>query len=89
MEIRRRHGIPSPLKAIRQYCLACTGGSTAAVKNCGITKCLIWPYRFGRNPKGDDLRAMDDESKEKLVEHRDSEDRPPEEKEPASPEKLR
>lgn len=56
MQIRRSIGVPSPLRVIRENCLDCTGGSPAAVKSCGIVECRMWPYRFGRNPKEDDLR---------------------------------
>ena len=49
--------IGSKLNAIRQYCLDCTGGSTEAVRRCGIASCHVWPYRFGRNPKASDLQV--------------------------------
>jgi len=49
--------VGSPLKAIRQYCLNCTGGSTEAVRHCGIASCYVWPYRFGRNPNEDDMQV--------------------------------
>ena len=49
--------VNSPSKAIRQYCLDCTGGSTETVKNCGIASCPIWPYRFGRIPKASDMQV--------------------------------
>ena len=71
MEIRRRHGIPSLSKAIRQYCLTCTGRSTAAVKNCGVAKCPLWPYRFGRNPVESDLRVPIRDDHGNVVEFRE------------------
>lgn len=39
----------SALKAIRQKCLDC---STTArdVRACNISKCPLWPYRFGVTP---------------------------------------
>ena len=40
----------SPIKIIREHCVECSGGSPAEVKLCPVTKCRLWPYRFGRNP---------------------------------------
>jgi hypothetical protein len=42
--------IKSPIKIIREHCVECSGGSAAEVKLCPVTKCKLWPYRFGRNP---------------------------------------
>ena len=67
MQIRREQGIPKSMKVIRDNCLDCTGGSLAAVKSCGIVKCRMWPYRFGRNPKMDDLKAPVYDEAGKLV----------------------
>lgn len=41
----------TPMKAIRQKCLECQGGSSNEVKSCHITDCTLWPFRLGRNPK--------------------------------------
>jgi len=57
MRIRHEQGIPSSLKVIRDNCLACTGGSPSGIKNCTVAHCRMWPYRFGRNPKRDDLKV--------------------------------
>jgi len=57
MQIRYEQGIPRLMKVVRDNCLDCVGGSPAAVKSCDIVQCLMWPYRFGRNPKMDDLKA--------------------------------
>ncbi len=35
---------------MRQFCLDCMGSNKAAVKECEINDCLIYPYRFGKNP---------------------------------------
>jgi len=40
----------NPLKAIRKNCLACSGGSAVEVKECTITTCPLYPFRFGKNP---------------------------------------
>jgi hypothetical protein len=47
--------VDSPMKAIRQYCLDCTCGSTEAVRNCSIASCYVWLYRFGRNPRASEM----------------------------------
>ena len=40
----------SPLAAIRRKCLDCSCFSHAEIAECPITRCAIWPYRFGRSP---------------------------------------
>lgn len=42
--------ITSPVKAIRAYCLDCTGNQPGEVRNCEITRCPLHPFRFGKNP---------------------------------------
>jgi hypothetical protein len=42
--------IVNPLKAIRLFCVECSGGSPDTVKHCGSTLCVLWPYRFGKRP---------------------------------------
>jgi len=41
----------TPMRAIRKYCIGCQGGSSKAVAYCTVTKCDLWPLRFGRKPK--------------------------------------
>ena len=38
------------VKIMRQFCLDCMGGNKAAVKECETGDCLIYPFRFGKNP---------------------------------------
>ena len=40
----------SPVKAIREFCLDCCGESASAVKACTATSCVLYPFRFGKNP---------------------------------------
>lgn len=40
----------TPLRAIRQQCLDCCGGSTKEVRSCTGKDCSLYPYRFGKNP---------------------------------------
>ena len=42
--------IKSPVKAIRQFCLDCCGGSAVEVKACTSVNCALKPFRFGKNP---------------------------------------
>ena len=44
----------TPLKAIRGKCLECSSGSLGEVRNCTIKKCPLFPYRFGKKPKGEE-----------------------------------
>lgn len=41
-----------PLRSIRLRCLDCTGGelSRKAVLECGVPKCVLHRFRFGKNP---------------------------------------
>ena len=42
----------SPLKAIRNKCLRCSGDSKIEVRLCPIKTCPLWPFRSGhRLPK--------------------------------------
>lgn len=40
----------SPIKAIREFCLECCGGSSAEVKSCSAQRCPLYAFRFGKNP---------------------------------------
>jgi hypothetical protein len=61
-----------PLRSMREKCLDCCCGQVARVRDCLITGCAIWPYRFGRNPnrKTGAARPMSPEHKRKLLEGR-------------------
>jgi len=39
-----------PLKAIKEFCLDCCGGSHKEVKLCVSPKCSLFPFRLGHNP---------------------------------------
>lgn len=56
----------SPLKAIRAKCLDCCCGQSTEIKNCGIVRCPLHPYRLGRNPFR--TRSMTDEQKQAAAE---------------------
>ena len=38
----------TPLKAIRSYCLQCSGDSPSEVKSCPIADCPLFAYRLGK-----------------------------------------
>lgn len=57
----------NPVKAIRQFCLACVGGSANEVKLCTGVRCALYPFRFGTNPYRQ-KREMTDEQREAAVE---------------------
>lgn len=40
----------NPVKAIREKCLDCCCGSYTEVSDCTVTKCALYPFRFGKNP---------------------------------------
>lgn len=40
----------TPVKAIRQHCLECSGGSPSEVRNCVILDCPLYAFRLGKNP---------------------------------------
>ena len=39
----------TPLRAIRQHCLDCSGDSAAEVRACEAEDCFLHPFRFGKN----------------------------------------
>lgn len=41
----------TPMKAIRAKCLDCCV-SSHEVRLCTVEKCPLYPYRFGKRPKG-------------------------------------
>ena len=58
--------ITNPAKAIRAFCVGCSGGSTAEVKNCPVGMCPLHPFRFGKNPYRQ-RREMTEEQKQVLA----------------------
>ena len=44
------HRRQSPLRAIREKCIDCSGGSPAEARRCEATACPLWPFRAGRHP---------------------------------------
>jgi hypothetical protein len=47
-------------RAIRKFCLACSGESVKDVALCTDPKCVLWPWRLGYGPKSlQSRRAME------------------------------
>jgi hypothetical protein len=46
------------LRAIRQKCLDCSCHQPSEVRDCPITACDLWPYRFGRDPEPSRTRGF-------------------------------
>lgn len=38
-------------KAIRLKCLDCCGNQPGEVRLCPATKCVLWPFRFGKTER--------------------------------------
>lgn len=48
----------TPIRAIRLKCLDCCGTANE-IKLCTCKTCSLYPYRFGKRPKGEEeLRVM-------------------------------
>ena len=39
-----------PVRAIREHCLWCLGGSSKEVELCTSPDCALFEFRFGKNP---------------------------------------
>ena len=57
----------SPLKALRQRCLDCSGGSPNEVTLCAAESCPSWPFRLGKNPYRT-VRVMTEEQRAEAAE---------------------
>ena len=40
----------TPLKAIREKCLDCSGQNASDVRYCAIKDCPLYQFRMGKNP---------------------------------------
>ncbi len=69
-ELKKKYNIPTKLKAIRQFCIACVGGSLRDVKLCTFSHCALWPYRFGRPPRIEDLQVPECNSHGQIISYR-------------------
>ena len=56
----------SPLRAIRAFCVDCSGGSLAEAKRCHMVDCPLWSYRTGKS--GRKGRTLTDEQRAAVAE---------------------
>ena len=56
----------NPVKAIRDFCIDCCGGSRETVKVCPSEKCALYPFRMGKNPFRQ-KREMTEEQKKAIA----------------------
>lgn len=40
----------TPLQAIRDKCLDCSGDQPKEIRACPVRSCALWPFRSGTNP---------------------------------------
>lgn len=59
--------ITNPIKAIRAKCLECSCENVNEVRECPITDCALYPFRFGKNPYRT-KRELSEEQKAVLAE---------------------
>ena len=50
IEARYRDRATSPLRAIRAFCVLCMGCQPRMVAGCTAKNCVLYPFRFGKNP---------------------------------------
>lgn len=48
----------TPMRAIRAKCLECSNDNVNEVRECPITDCALYPFRFGHNPN---IKLSDEE----------------------------
>jgi hypothetical protein len=46
------------LQAIRHKCLDCSVYQQAEVRGCPVTRCALWPFRFGTDPEPSRTRGF-------------------------------
>ena len=46
------------LQAMRRKCLDCCCGQPSEVRQCRLTACALWPFRFGSDPARSQTRGF-------------------------------
>ena len=41
----------TPMSAIREKCLECSNWQPKEIRECPCGDCVLYPYRFGKNPR--------------------------------------
>lgn len=47
---RKARNPNSPLEAIRSRCYDCAGFEWREVRECAVTECPLYPFRYGKRP---------------------------------------
>lgn len=47
----------TPIRAIRAYCIECSGSSTKEVSLCQLLSCPLYLYRMGKRPTAGEKEA--------------------------------
>ncbi len=48
----------TPIKAIRKYCIECSGYQLKEIRDCTCTECPLYPYRMGTRPSQDTIDTL-------------------------------
>jgi len=48
----------TPIKAVRQYCIGCSGNSPKEVSLCTLLDCPLYLYRMGKRPTEKEREAL-------------------------------
>ena len=48
----------NPLRAIRKYCLWCCNDISDEVRECPVTDCPLYSFRFNRKPEGKGVSTL-------------------------------
>lgn len=52
--------------AIRAKCLDCSDWQSTEVRECTVTICPLWPWRMGKQPSAESLKAIENISREEV-----------------------
>lgn len=55
-------------KAIRRFCIECSGGPPHHPRKCVFVDCVLWPFRMGTNPWRPPLSDDERERRAKVLE---------------------
>jgi hypothetical protein len=72
-EIIKRWKRLSRPRAVKEYCVECSGGTPQEVTICGLVDCPLWGFRFGGSPDSPSFkRRMSDAKERKPEEFKDA-----------------
>jgi hypothetical protein len=59
-----KHSKLTPIKAIRQNCIGCSGNSVKEVRLCILFDCPLFLYRMGRRPTEKEKEELEQAAKD-------------------------